>query len=233
MWAEAEAAFRRATGSSVVEPNAFNWYSLMLGNVGRFDEALRQVSAGLETFPRSAVLHSRIAIVHAWNGNSDEADLYFERARQLGVGGGSFELAYAVHLIRRKAFADAGHAAVRGVADSGAATDWVQPMISTLQGEADAAEALAALDAAAALRTLGPQVEAMARAILGDVDGAIEVAMSLVQPGQTVDTEFLFLEELRAVQERPEFMQLLTSLRVPEYWQHAGCRWQQLSVHCD
>ena len=232
-WAEAAAAFRRATSSSVVEPNAFNWYSLMLGSVGRFDEALRQVSAGLEIFPRSAVLHSRTAVVHAWNGNTELARRYFERARQLGVGGGSFELAYAVFQMRNSEFAEAGRAAARGVADGGAPANWVAPMIAALQGEADASVALAALAAATAQSPLNPQVETTARVLLGDVDGALEVASSLLQPGRTYETEFLFLDELAEMQARPEFMELLTSLGITDYWNQAGCRWEEQSVRCN
>ena len=119
MWAEAEAAFSQATSASGAEPNAFNWYSLMLGSVGRFDEALRQVAAGLDVFPSSAVLHSRFAIAHAWVGNTEQADLYFERARQLGVSGGTFELAYAIHLVRNGAMQDATRATTRGISDGG------------------------------------------------------------------------------------------------------------------
>ena len=232
-WAEAEAAFTRATGSSVVEPNAFNWYSLMLGSVGRFDEALHQVSLALEKFPRSAVLHSRIAVVHAWNGNTSQADLYFERARQLGVGGGSFDLAHAVHLMRKGAFTDATRAASRGVADGGGPTDWVNPMIAAIQGEGDPAIAIAALDDATALKPLNPQVEATARAILGDLEGAMRVARSLAQSEQSYETEFLFLDELAALHARPDFLPLLESLGITAYWEQAGCRWQQRMVDCD
>ncbi len=231
-WAEAEAAFQRATSSGVAEPNAFNWYSLMLGSVGRFDEALQQVSNALDSFPQSAVLHSRIAIVHAWNGNTDLAAQYFERARQLGVGGGSFELAYALFQMRNRAFAEASRAAQRGIADSGAPTDWVELMIAALQGEAEPSAALAALDAARTEGTLSPQVETTARAILGDVDGALAVAATLTQPGHSNETEFLFLDELAAMQSRPEFMQLLTNLGITDYWRQAGCRWQQHAVRC-
>lgn len=233
MWAEAEAAFRQATSSSAAEPNAFNWYSLMLGSVGRFDEALHQVVTGLEVFPSSAVLHSRIAIAHAWVGNSEEADHYFARARQLGVGGGTFELAYAVHLLRNGAMSDATDATTRGIADDGGSTDWIEPVFAALQGEANAGDALTALEDAAAKEPLNPQVEATVRTLLGDVDGAIAVANTLAQPGSTFETEFLFLRELRPLQQRPEFMQLLDTFGILEYWEGAGCRWEQFAVSCD
>jgi len=171
--------------------------------------------------------------VHAWNGNTELAGRYFERARQLGVGGGSFELAYAVFQMRNHEFADAARAAARGVADGGASTDWVEPMIAAMQGEAEASNALAALDAAGERGPLDPQVETTARVILGDVDGALTVAWSLLKPGQTYETEFLFLDELAELRARPEFLQLLTSLGITEYWQQADCYWQEQAVRCD
>ena len=67
-WAEAQEAFITATSASVVESNAFNWYSLMLGSVGRIDDALEQALAALEIDPSSAVINGRVAIVYTVDG---------------------------------------------------------------------------------------------------------------------------------------------------------------------
>ena len=114
-----------------------------------------------------------------------------------------------------------------------ASTEWIEPVIAALQGDMEASDALAALEGAATQAQLNPQVEATVRTLLGDLEGAIEAANTLAQPGQTFETEFLFLRELQPLQERPEFMQLLDALGIPEYWRGAGCRWQELVVHCD
>ena len=68
--------------------------------------------------------------------------------------------------------------------------------------------------------------------ILGDTDGALEVARILVQPGKTFETELLFLPEFRPLWQRPEFLELMDTLGVTDYWAQAGCVWQDLAVQC-
>jgi tetratricopeptide (TPR) repeat protein len=231
-WTEAEAAFTKATNASVVEPNAFNWYSLMLGSVGRFDEALEQGLAGLEIFPDSAVLNSRVAIVYAWIGNTQKAGEFFERARQLGVGGGTHSLAEAIYLFGQGEFAEAQRAASSGVADGGGTTTWVGPVFAAFEDPANRDAALASLDTAAQQDQVNPQVEATVRMLLGDTDGALRVTRELVQPGETYETEFLFLQQFRPLRERSEFLELMNTLGITEYWQKAGCEWVNLAVDC-
>lgn len=231
-WAEAEAAFQRATSAQVVEPNAFNWYSLMLGSVGRYDESLAQGLAGLEYFPTSPILNSRVAIVYTWMNEADLAGEFYKRARQLGVRGGTHELAHAMHLIRQGDLDGARQAADVGITDGGGSTDWVAPVFSALADPANREAALQILNEAAAEGPLNPQVESTVRVLLGDTDGALRVARTLVKPGEIYETEFLFLREFKALWERPEFLELMTTLGITEYWEQVGCRWVDFAVDC-
>ncbi|MDH4124518.1 MAG: tetratricopeptide repeat protein [Gammaproteobacteria bacterium] len=231
-WAEAERAFIRATSASVVESNAFNWYSLMLGSVGRFDAALEQALAGLEIDPSSAVINSRVAIVSTWTGRNDIAADYFERSRLLGAGGATHLLAQGLALARQGKLDEARPFIDAGVVARGGSTDWIDPAFAALADPAKRPQALQVVDELSAQARIYPQIDVTLRMMLGDTDGALRVARMLVQPGELFEMEMLFLPEFRPLQERPEFLELMQLLGVSDYWQQAGCKWQDLAVVC-
>jgi TolB-like protein/DNA-binding winged helix-turn-helix (wHTH) protein/tetratricopeptide (TPR) repeat protein len=231
-WIEAEEAFIKATTSPVVESNAFNWYSLLLGGVGRSEESLRQVLAAFEIDPSSAVINSRIAIVYTWAGDDVRAAGYFERSRQLGAGGATHLLANALHLKRIGKVDEARILTKAGVAAGGGATEWVDLVFEGLADPANVELALSALDQAAADNEVEPRVEATLRIMLGDTDGALRVARILVNPGQIYETDFLFLPEFKSLHARPEFLELMGTLGITDYWEQAGCVWKDLAVDC-
>lgn len=231
-WSQAEEAFIRATNSPVVESNAFNWYSLMLGSVGRFDEALEQALAGLEIDPSSAVINSRVGIVYTWIGETEKAADYFDRTNQLGGGGVTQMLAHGLLLARQGKTEQARKLVSAGVLRSGGSTDWIEPVFAALADPAQRDPALVAIKRASVDGQLNPQIDATLRMILGDTDGALEVARILVQPGKTFETDLLFLPEFRPLWQRPEFLELMDTLGVTDYWAQAGCVWQDLAVQC-
>jgi len=231
-WSQAEEAFIRATNSPVVESNAFNWYSLMLGSVGRFDAALDQALAGLEIDPSSAVINSRVGIVYTWIGETEKAADYFDRANQLGGGGTTQLLAHGLLLSRQGKIEQARKLVSAGVLRDGGSTDWIDPVFAALADPAQRDPALVAIKRASLDGQLNPQIDATLRMILGDTDGALEVARILVQPGKTFETDLLFLPEFRPLWQRPEFLELMGTLGVTDYWAQAGCVWQDLAVQC-
>lgn len=231
-WADAERAFIRATSASVVESNAFNWYSLMLGSVGRFDAALEQALAGLEIDPGSAVINSRVAIVYTWTGQNEIAAEYFERSRVLGAGGATHLLAQGLALARQGMLAEARPYISSGVVARGGSTDWIDPAFAALADPVKRPDALSVVDDLSAAARIYPQIEVTLRMMLGDTEGALRVARMLVQPGELFEMEMLFLPEFRPLQEQPEFLELMRMLGVVDYWQQAGCEWRDLAVVC-
>ena len=232
-WLEAEAAFIRATSAPVVESNAFNWYSLMLGSVGRFDAALQQALAGLEIDPSSAVINSRAAIVYTWIGENDIAAEYFERSRLLGAGGATHLLANGLALARQGKLAEARQFIDQGVIARGGSTDWIEPAFAALADPSKRPMALAVVDEISARGELYPQIEVTLRMMLGDTEGSLRVARMLVQPGELFEMEMLFLPEFTPLHRRPEFLELMDLLGVTEYWRATGCVWNDLAVVCD
>jgi len=79
---------------------------------------------------------------------------------------------------------------------------------------------------------ISPEIVLVARTILGDVDGAMEIAQLLKLPGEAFEMDLLFIPEMKPLREHPDFMPLLEVLGVVDYWASAGCRWEGFQVHC-
>ena len=76
-WAKSEEAYLGAVNASIVDSNAFNWYSRMLASVGRLDAALVQAQRAVELDPSSGLLNSRVAIAYTWLGDAENAHEFF------------------------------------------------------------------------------------------------------------------------------------------------------------
>jgi adenylate cyclase len=231
-WAEAEEAYLRATTADLVDSTAFNWYSLMLAGVGRLDDALKQILLAQEIDPSSAVINARTAIIYTWLGESERAGDYFQRAGKLGASGEIYVLGQAMLYIRAGRFEEAARLAGAGVEFAGGRTDWIEPLFEAFNDPSDRAAALVAIEAAFADSVLDPRLEIIARSMLDDVDGAMAVAMSIAESGAIFEMDVLFLEELSSLREHRDFMKLMDSLGVSDYWAANSCAWKDDKIRC-
>lgn len=231
-WSESEQAYLRAVNAGIVDSNAFNWYSRMLASVGRLDAALSLVLRALEIDPSSALINSRVAMTYTWLLDSENAHVYFARANDLGASGSIHLLAYALLLAREGKIDQARHLTSEGVALAGARTDWIEPVFAAMSDPSRIAEALQALNETAAARQVAPQIELTVRTLLGDIDGAMQVARLLELPGEIFEMDLLFIPELQALRRHPDFLPLLARLGVVDYWASAGCEWAGDRVLC-
>jgi len=231
-WAKAEQAYKRATEAKVVDSNAFNWYSMMLADVGRLDDALEQILIGQKIDPSSGLINSRVAITYTWLGDSKRAAEFFERSDQLDVSDESVWLINAMIYIREERLNEASILISNAVSAAGNGTDWVEPVFAAIADDSGRETAFAALDAASQRNDLDPRLEIAARTILGDVDSAMLVAEELAQPDNFFEFDFLFLTELRPLREHPGFLGLMRDLGVRDYWDETGCVWMNDSVVC-
>jgi TolB-like protein len=231
-WLESEAAYRRAINAMVVDSNAFNWYSRMLSSVGRLEDALVPALDAAEIDPSSAIINSRIAIVYTWLGNPAKAHEYFRRANSLDASGSTYLFAYAFQLIRDGQFEQAQNLTLTGLKMFGAPTAWVEPAFAAFEDPVLRPEALLAVDEAAAGGYLTPQLEFTLRGKLGDTKGALRVAELLKLPGEAFEMELLFIPEMQDIRADPQFMVLLESLGILDYWAHAGCTWNGRTATC-
>ena len=231
-WALAEEAYLRATGSRVVDSTAYNWYSLMLAGVGRVEDALEQILVAQKIDPSSAIINSRTGIIYTWLGESQRAEEYFARASQLGASGETHLLGRAMLLIREGRYEEAARLTGAGVAMTGGATDWIEPLLAAVDDPSLRGDAIAAIDLAFEDAALDPRLQIIARVFIEDVDGAMRVATSLVESGEFVEMDFLFLPELQPLRAHPGFLGLMDSLGVTRYWDDRRCAWKDDRLRC-
>lgn len=232
-WKKSEAAFLRAINANVVDSNAFNWYSRMLASVGRLDDSLTQALAGLEIDPSSPSLNSRVAMSYAWLGKNQEALKYYERANALDWSGETHILGYAFILIQTGQIQEAKELAMGAVQAGGASTDWVDPVFDAFSDPTKASAAIEAVNKVSAVESINPIVELTVRTMLGDLDGAMRIAVLLEAPGEAFEMDMLFIPQLKALRNHPDFMPLMDKLAITRYWQDKGCVWESDRVRCE
>ena len=232
-WSASEASYRRAISAPDVDSIALNWYSRMLASVGRLDDALAQALAAEAIDPDNGVINSRVAITYTWLGNSDKAHEFFRRAESLGSTGLTEQvLPYVLLLVRDVRFQEAENMAMTAIRAAGASTDWISPVFAAFADRSLRGSALQALNKASSDGTLAPEAEVTARAILGDIDGAMTVARRLEEPGEIFAMDLLFTPEFQTLRKHPEFMPLLERLGVVDYWQETGCSFDGQKATC-
>lgn len=231
-WKKSEAAYQRAINARVVDSNAFSWYSRMLASTGRLQDALDVVLEAEALDPDNALVNSRIAMAQTWLGNNAAAHEYFARSARLGATGNLHLMTQALLLYREGQAAESKEKSIAATAHSGAPTSWVDPVYAAL---ADLNEKEAALDAIGqvwAEQKIVPEIVMIVRTLLGDLDGAMEIARLLEAEGEAFSTEMLFVPEMAPLRTHPEFLPLLERLGIVAYWDELGCRWDGDRVRC-
>ena len=231
-WMKAEQAYIRATTAKAVDTNAFNWYSLMLGSVGRLDDALEKILEAQRIDPSSALMNSRAAIIHTWIGNTAEAAEFYDRSSRLGASSEIHLLGKALLLIRDERAEEAASLFFAGVTAAEFATAWIDPVFAAMQDPSMRDAALVAIDEAVTDQQVDPRLVIVARTMLGDVDGAMALANSLAESGGIFEMEILFLPELQPFRQHPGFAGLMDKLGVQDYWDENQCSWQDDEVSC-
>ena len=207
----------------------------MLASVGRLDESLEQALAGVALDPESPLLNSRVAMSYAWTMDNEKALEYYERSDELGWNGQTHSLSYAFILLRMNEVKKAESFAMEAVQITGSSSSWIAPVFAAFANPGDRGKAAAAIDAineAASERQVSPLVELAVKGMMGDVDGAMQVAQLLEAPGEAFEMDLLFIHELRAVREHPDFLPLMTRLGITRYWENKGCIFSVDKIAC-
>jgi len=232
-WLKAEEAYRAATTSDVVDPNAFNWYSRMLASVGRLDASLEQALIALEMDPTSAVINSRVALAYLWLGDTRKSEEFFERAKKFGASGPTHMMGYALFLFREGRSDEAYDISRDAAQVAGGSEAWIDPVFAALGDASHRDTALAAVDEAVSQDGISRQIEFIVRTVLGDLDGAMGVARLLESEGEVFEMDLLFIPEVEPLREHPDFGKLLDALGVSDYWRARDCTWTGAGAVCE
>jgi DNA-binding winged helix-turn-helix (wHTH) protein/TolB-like protein len=84
-WIESETAFRSAIVADPNNPEVRQWYSQLLGAVGRIEAALAQARLAQEIDPLAPVVADRLGVLDLWLGRDVEAASDAALARELGL----------------------------------------------------------------------------------------------------------------------------------------------------
>lgn len=231
-WSKAEQAYVRATNARIVDSNSFNWYARMLAGVGRREDALRQALAAQKIDPSSAIINSLVATLYTWLNDPDRATEFYERSNQLGASNQYHYFGYALVLLREGRLDEARELASVGASSNELENGWVRPVFAGLADDSQRGDALAAIAQASNAGQLDPRIKMALHTLLGDVDGAMELANELAQPGQHLQMDLLFLPELQPLRQHSGFFDLMDKLGVQDYWDEKGCVWLDDSVSC-
>lgn len=93
-WEESEKEFKRAISLNPNYPTARHWYQILLGALGRDDEALAEIKRALELDPLSPVIEVNIGEAYLWKGDLDSAMEHAKRLVQLDP---NFPLAHHIY----------------------------------------------------------------------------------------------------------------------------------------
>lgn len=231
-WAKAELAYRQATNSAVVDSNAFNWYSRMLASVGRLDAALEQALLAFELDPESAVIASRVALSYSWLGDAENASRFFERARRLGAEGTTHLLGWSLFLAREGKLDESREIAKFATSGADLPPDWIDTVYAGMIDAELTATALESVNTMVGAGQMPPQIEVVARTILGDLDGAMQVASLLEQPGEAFEMDLLWIPEFAPLRQRQDYLNLMERLGIVEHWSLHSCTFVDAIVAC-
>jgi DNA-binding winged helix-turn-helix (wHTH) protein/tetratricopeptide (TPR) repeat protein len=84
-WIAAEQAFRRAQVHTPDDVEMLQWHSVLLAAVGYLESALEQAQRAVATEPLSPIANLRLASVHTWLGDMEQADRCAKLALELGI----------------------------------------------------------------------------------------------------------------------------------------------------
>jgi TolB-like protein len=235
-WIEAEEHFRDAVARGL-EPSDFLGPLALHIIVGRFDEAIAEAEAHLEVDPMNRF--SRHLLLQAYErvGDQDGWQRTLDRGEVLYGEGRWFVIGYTGMLI---ALAERDHEYLRSLAAEASAGDPIDAQqkainlgVSNLESPTDGLAALRALhdeldlsssSAPLSDRTAIFSLSAWA-AFFGDSEQAFEW-LAEAMPLSPITLSWTWLPIFDSVRQEPGFEQLLTDLRLPEYWDMYG--WSEM-----
>ena len=193
-WMAATAAFEIATGSTTEYPPALHYYSLLMGAVGRIDDSLAAAQAAWEMDREDQVLNSRLAIVHLWKNEMEEARQFYDIANAMGAGGPFHLRSYAFFLVRDDRIDEASEVLTRALMLSQKDASWIDPVFDGLAQLPDSVSLSAALDEYSARGAIPPAALATFRVWAGQVDRAMEIAWNLVGDPNYFEIEAIYID---------------------------------------
>jgi len=236
-WTEADNAYSRSLQAATVDPTAYHWYSLYLGDIGLTDRALSQALAAYRLEPASPSLTSRVAIAYLWHDDMENARHFFDIANSMAVGVPDHYLAYAVFLMRQDRLEEARDAAIKAIRLAERPDAWISPLFDSLSQPEEPIRrgiALRIVDAVAADESVPAYIPLALWAALDQPERMMDYALEQASgPRPIKNLELIYQQEFREFRQQSRFPQLLDQLGLTRHWSSIGCHWSDDHVSCD
>lgn len=205
LWNESLAALEQALALDSESVLANYWYSMLLCNLGRPQDALAYAEKASRLDPTSPVLNDRLAITYLWVDDLAAATNRYDIANKLGYLESNNPKSLFVFLNRAKRFEALSELLLR----LGNDPRWVLPFIAGLENVEQRDSAKLALEAAITEGIVPKELRFGAWVFLEDADRAIR---DFDHDLKTDDIELLWASESAMLREHPKFPELLDKL---------------------
>ena len=217
-WAKAEKLFQEAFSLSTQNANTYMWYSEFLSAVGRLADSSQAAIYSKELDGISAVVNNRLAVTFLWMDDIQQAEKYFGQGYEFGFINYT-NPGYAIFLIRQQKFISAEQVLGLILSSGGASTDWVEPVIASIDDAEKRPFAVESFQRAVNNLQVPPRFQPPIWIFLKEYKQAADSFDQLIQNRYDLDIEFLFSSEATEFRTTQEFQRLISNIGLQQYWQ--------------
>jgi DNA-binding winged helix-turn-helix (wHTH) protein/TolB-like protein len=234
-WIESETAFRSAIAADPNNPEVRQWYSQLLGAVGRIEAALAQARLAQEIDPLAPVVADRLGVLDLWLGRDVEAASDAALARELGLDEVAVPETKILLKFHQHDDADAADG-LRSLQRSLHRSDaWISPVIDAYRHPEKRPAAFQLLDRTLASGDISVRIYFGLMVLLESPARALRGFAALPDNAGNY-LEMLFSVDAAAVRRDPSFGAFLAKNGVEAYWDRFGwpgaCRREAAQIIC-
>jgi DNA-binding winged helix-turn-helix (wHTH) protein/TolB-like protein len=234
-WIDSETAFRSAIVADPDNPEVRQWYSQLLGAVGRTEAALAQARLAQEIDPLAPVVADRLGVLDLWLGRDTEAASDAALARELGldeVAVPETKILLKIHQHDDAGASDDLRALQRSLHRS---ETWIGPVMDAYRHPEKRSAAFQALDRTLASGDISARIYFGLMVLLESPARALRGFAALPDNAGNY-LEMLFSADAAAVRRDPAFGGFLAKNGVEAYWDRFGwpsaCRRESAQIIC-
>lgn len=220
-WTDAEAGFFFATALDPNEPTPHHWYSVLLRQVGRLEEALSEARRAYELDPTSPILNLNLASVYYLLGDDAQAIKFIDQAEELGLHQPSLGLRVG-SLLRQGRDAEVIALLNSDSEQHDRSTDWAPALVRAYhsRGESPSPVELPVEEDQSSV-----DEQLMVHLVTGQVDAAYAMAYKAIAQDKRIE-QWFWLPEAASFRQDPRFTALLEQNGLVDYWMQYG--WPKL-----
>ena len=234
-WIDSETAFRSAIVADPDNPEVRQWYSQLLGAVGRTEAAWAQARLAQEIDPLAPVVADRLSVLDLWLGRDTEAASDAALARELGldeVAVPETKILLKIHQHDDAGASDDLRALQRSLHRSDA---WIGPVMDAYRHPEKRPAAFQLLDRTLASGDISVRIYFGLMVLLESPVRALRGFAALPDNAGNY-LEMLFSADAAAVRRDPAFGAFLVKNGVEAYWDRFGwpsaCRRESAQIVC-